>query len=60
MFGIHDRNYMKRSLTVGLRSIEIETDRGTPASIEGPEGIKCELELTLFFSTRKWDSWGHS
>ena len=41
---------MKRSLTLGLRSIEIETDRGTPASMEGPEGIKCELELTLFFS----------
>ena len=28
---------------MGLQGEEIDTKRGTPASIEEPEGIKCEL-----------------
>ena len=28
---------------MGLQSEEIDTKRGTSASIEEPEGIKCEL-----------------
>ena len=35
---------------MGLQSEEIDTKRGTPTSIEGPEGIKCKLSKALFFN----------
>ena len=35
---------------MGLQSEETDTKRGTPANIEEPEGIKCELNKAQFFN----------
>lgn len=40
------QNYHRKALPLGLQSEEIDTNGGTPASIERRKGIKCELGKT--------------
>ena len=47
------QNYHRKALPLGLQSEEIDTKRGRPASIEGLEGIKCELGKTGCFNVEK-------